>query len=76
MLQEGATLIPQAAAVVKEMAQVAQVYLIAHVVDDVGEATVRWAQGLCWRDGVLLQRHLVGASPAAQALAVLGLAGG
>ena len=48
LLQEGATLRPQAAAVLKEMAQVAQVYLIAHVVDDVGEATVRWAQGLCW----------------------------
>eukprot|EP00891_Asterochloris_glomerata_P008525 jgi/Astpho2/8525/fgenesh1_pg.00125_%23_30_t len=42
-LQEGATLRSQAAAVVKEMAQVAQVYLIAHVVDDVGEATVRGA---------------------------------
>ena len=66
LLQEGATLRPQAAAVLKEMAQIAQVYLIAHVVDDVGEATVRWAHRQCWQDAVLLQRHLVGACPVAQ----------
>ena len=48
----------------KEMAQVAQVYLIAHVVDDVGEATVRWAHGLLWKPAVLLPRHLVGARSA------------
>ncbi len=42
-LQDGATLRPDAAAVVKEMGRIAAVYLIAHVADDLGEATVRGA---------------------------------
>ena len=42
-LQEGATLRPEAAEVVREVARAARVYIIAHVADDVGEATVRGA---------------------------------
>ena len=53
-LQEGATLRPEAAEVVREVARAARVYIIAHVSDDVGEATVR---GACEAGG------LVGSSP-------------
>lgn len=34
---------PEAAAVVREMCKYAMIYLIAHVTDDLGEATVRGA---------------------------------
>ena len=42
-LQEAATLRPAAAAVLKEVRKIANVYVIAHVGDDLGEATVRGA---------------------------------
>ncbi|CAL5224655.1 g7373 [Coccomyxa viridis] len=42
-LQESATLRPAAAEVLKEVRRTANVYIIAHVVDDLGEATVRGA---------------------------------
>ena len=41
--QDGATLRPDAAAVVAELAAAARVYVVSHVCDDVGEATVRGA---------------------------------
>jgi hypothetical protein len=41
--QDGATLRPDAAAVAAELAAAARVYVVAHVCDDVGEATVRGA---------------------------------
>jgi hypothetical protein len=41
--QDSATLQPDAGAIVKEMAGVAGVYIITHVLDEVGEATVRGA---------------------------------
>ncbi len=42
-MQESATLRPAAAAVLKEVRRIANVYIIAHVADDLGEATVRGA---------------------------------
>ena len=53
-MQEGAILRPEAAEVVREVARAARVYIIAHVSDDVGEATVR---GACEAGG------LVGCAP-------------
>lgn len=41
--QESATLRPAAAAVLQEVRRIANVYVIAHVADDIGEATVRGA---------------------------------
>ena len=43
IVQESATLRPAAAEVLKEVRRTANVYIIAHVVDDLGEATVRGA---------------------------------
>ena len=43
MLQESAVLREDAAAVVKEILKTANVYVLAHVIDDIGEATVRGA---------------------------------
>ena len=43
ILQESATLRPAAAAVLQEVRRIANVYVIAHVADDIGEATVRGA---------------------------------
>lgn len=43
LLQESATLRPAAAAVLQEVRRIANVYVIAHVADDIGEATVRGA---------------------------------
>ncbi len=42
-VQESATLRPAAAEVLKEVRRFANVYIIAHVADDLGEATVRGA---------------------------------
>ena len=42
-VQESATLRPAAAAVLHEVRRIANVYVIAHVADDLGEATVRGA---------------------------------
>ncbi|BDA49538.1 Peroxisome biogenesis protein 22 [Coccomyxa sp. Obi] len=42
-LQESAVLREDAAAVVREMLKTANVYVMAHVIDDIGEATVRGA---------------------------------
>lgn len=42
-LQEGASLRPEAVQVVADMASRAAVYILAHVSDDIGEATVRGA---------------------------------
>lgn len=41
--QEGASLRPEAAQVVADMARCSAVYVLAHVSDDIGEATVRGA---------------------------------
>jgi len=41
--QESAVLRSEAAAIVREMTSVANVYILAHVGDDIGEATVRGA---------------------------------
>ncbi|KAK9817998.1 hypothetical protein WJX72_005563 [[Myrmecia] bisecta] len=53
-LQDAATLRADAAGVVREMSRAANVYIIAHVVDDIGEATVR---------GALEAGELVGNAP-------------
>ena len=45
---------PDAAAVVREVARGANVYILAHVLDDIGEATVR---------GALEAGGLIGISP-------------
>ena len=45
---------PDAAAVVREIARGANVFVVAHVLDDIGEATVR---------GALEAGGLVGAAP-------------
>ena len=42
-MQESATLRPAAAEVLQEVRRIANVYVIAHVADDLGEATVRGA---------------------------------
>ena len=42
-VQESATLRPDAAAILQEVRRFANVYVIAHVADDMGEATVRGA---------------------------------
>jgi len=42
-VQESATLRPAAAEVLQEVRRIANVYVIAHVADDLGEATVRGA---------------------------------
>lgn len=42
-MQDAATLRADAGAVVRKMCKVANLYVIAHVLDDVGEATVRGA---------------------------------
>jgi hypothetical protein len=42
-VQESAVLREEAAAVVREMARLVNVFVVAHVVDDVGETTVRGA---------------------------------
>ena len=52
--QEAATLRQDAAAVLREVAAAARVYVVAHVCDDVGEATVR---------GALEAGGLVGGAP-------------
>ena len=43
LTQESATLRSDAAAILQEVRQFANVYVIAHVADDMGEATVRGA---------------------------------
>ncbi len=43
MVQESAVLREDAAAVMREMLKTANVYVLAHVIDDIGEATVRGA---------------------------------
>ncbi|KAK9838189.1 hypothetical protein WJX81_007822 [Elliptochloris bilobata] len=53
-LQDAATLRPEAAAVAREVARAARVYVIAHVADDVGEATVR---GACEAGGLVGDAH-------------------
>ena len=42
-MQESATLRSEAAAILQEVRRFADVYVIAHVADDMGEATVRGA---------------------------------
>ena len=42
-LQEAATVVPEAVEVVKEMARTCDVFLIAHVEDDIGQAVVTGA---------------------------------
>ena len=43
LTQESATLRPDASAILQEVRRFANVYVIAHVADDMGEATVRGA---------------------------------
>lgn len=60
--QESAVLRPDAAAVVREVARGANVFVITHVLDDIGEATVR---------GALEAGGLVGTGPGQVCISVL-----
>ena len=45
-LQESATVRPEVIDIVKQMSNAANVYMLAHVQDDIGEAVVTGALGL------------------------------